>query len=83
MLLEDPASKAWLLRKLGLDGEEERDPEEQNNEEPKDPLGNRPGSNKYTGTMGNLTPSGKSVGTVAFPSILVAAIARISSKRWG
>ena len=65
-LLEDPASKSWLLQKLGLDGEEETD----KNHPPKKPVGEdppkdpkeQPGS-KEQGTSGNLTLSGKSAGT--------------------
>ena len=65
-LLEDPASKSWLLQKLGLDGDEETDknhpPKKPGDEEPPKDPNEQPGS-KEQGTSGNLTLSGKTAGT--------------------
>ena len=84
-MLEDPASKAWLLRKLGLDDEDEADKDQLSNDQggpPKEPPETQLASYGH-GASGNLTPSGKTAGThpIAFPSVLVAAIPSTCKRR--
>ena len=81
-MLEDPASKAWLLRKLGLDDEDKDQSSNDQGRPPKEPPETQLASYGQ-GASGNHTPSWKTAGThpMAFPSVLVAAIPSTCKRR--